>query len=663
MHKILLSLLLVAGCKPHASTVAQPPPNPPVADTTYQFEIIFGERVAGAITLVRHPDGSFDEDFQFDDRGSGPKTHARFEPGSDGMPNKIEISGHDYRKRPVHEVATCSASRCTWESKDERGEGGRGFYVLHNKSLVANAALLKLAVQPAGAKLLPGGTLRARKVADTTLKRGAESLHVNAYELTGYGFEPGFDWADDDGIPFAQVDEGGSGVRAGWKESVPTLLALQQPLAESRRERVAREVSHQAEQLSVVHARLFDPASKKILENATIIIERGKVKAVGAGLEPSGEVIDATGKTVLPGLWDMHAHVKEEEGLMHLANGVTTVRDLGGVVAAALKRRTRWDAGTELGPRLLLAGFVDGHGPKAGPFEIFADTPEQAIRVVDDYASKGYVQMKIYSSVRPELVPIIVKRAREKGMRVSGHIPGHMTAADAVKAGYDEIQHIEHLMADLIAANPGEPRSAVGTAERAGGVDLKSARVNALLDLLVKHHTVVDPTLNVVEGELTTRRDHPNPTVAPILARLPAQVQRDAVGGALPIKHGLEPQYKESFERSRQLVKLMWDRKIPIVAGTDAWAGFALHRELELYTEAGIPNVDVLAIATLGAATVMNLNGKSGSVAPGKDADLILVDGDPLLNMGDIRRTVTVIKGQTVVDVAAAQRALGIAPQ
>jgi imidazolonepropionase-like amidohydrolase len=670
MRKALFSLLWLASCAGPAPLPA--PPRAPSAsvpaprgDATLHYDIVFGDRVAGHIRLVRHADGSFDEDFAFDDRGNGPETHARLELGPDRLPNRLELTGKDYKKRAVHELVVCDAARCRWEGKDERGEGPRGFYLPANKSVVASSTLLALALEPNGARLLPGGTLRARRIADTTVKAGAASMHVSAYELSGYGFEPMVEWFDDQGALFAQVDDYGAGIRSGWKDAIPALLALQRPFAQARRERLAKEVSRRLPVLSIVHARLFDPVKKRVVDDATIVIEGGKVKAVGAKLPPAkeGEVIDARGMTALPGLWDMHVHVRDEEGLMHLANGITTVRDLGSEVEAAVARRARWEAGTELGPRLLLAGFVDGRGPKEAPFKVFADTEEQANGVVDDYAAKGYLQMKIYSSMKPPLVPVIVRRARAKGMRVSGHVPARMTATDVVRAGYDEIQHIEHVMLDLISQSPDDPRGAVRMAENAAGVDLDGPKTRALLDLLAQRRIVIDPTLNVVEGEVVTRRDRPNPTVAPLLARLPAQVQRRAVRGAIPVAEGMEATYEASLLRCKQLVKRLWERKIPIVAGTDAWAGFALHRELELYAEAGIPNADVLAIATLGAATVMKLDRASGSIAPGKDADLILIDGDPLARMRDVRNVVTVVKGETVIDAVAAQRALSIAPR
>jgi len=331
-----------------------------------------------------------------------------------------------------------------------------------------------------------------------------------------------------------------------------------------------------------------------------------------------------------------------------------------------LKRKARWDAGTELGPHVLLAGLVDGRGPLQAPIGLFADTPEEAKQVVATLVANGYVQLKVYSSVKPELVPVLVKEAHAHKLRVSGHVPAHMIAEDAVTAGFDELQHVNFLMLDLLSTRDEDTRTPLRftrVAERAAEVDLDAPATKKLIDLLVAKRTVIDPTLAIFEGMFTTRPDHPNTVLAPVLTRLPPQVRRSVYSGGLPVPDGKDATYRKSFERCLQLVKRLWDRKVTIVAGTDDIAGFALQRELELYVAAGIPTADVLALATLGAARVMGVDKRTGSIAPGKDGDLVIIDGNPLAQIGDVRNVVTVVKGDLVIDAARAQQALSIAPR
>jgi hypothetical protein len=673
---LLLSLVACGDAPPPPAQAPAPPPATSTvparatasADVTRTYDQILADHVAGKSVIVRHADGSADEDFEINDRGRGAKTHAHIEIGAGGMPSRFELSGKDYFKRDVRELATCDASHCKWDSTDEHGESASGFYVPLNPTLLIDGPLLAAALKDGGAKLLPGGTMRARKAIDLTVSHAGQTKHVTAYELSGAGFFPGYEWFEDDGSPFGVADDWGSVVPEGWAEVLPQLLDAQRPLAAEWRARVAREVTHQPEALVIQHARLFDPATKKVTPDATIVIEGGKVKAAGAHVTApmDAEVISAQGRTVIPGLWDMHVHVGDTDGLMNLAHGVTTARDLGSDMDSAMKRRTRWEGATDPGPHLLLAGFVDGRGPFEAPTKVFADTPEEAVAVVDKYAANGYLQLKIYSSVKPELVPVLIKEAHAKGMRVSGHVPAHMLAEDAVNAGYDEIQHVNFVMLDWLSTRDDDTRTPLRfmrIAEKGADLDLDGPQTKPFLDLLAKKHIVIDPTVNVFESMFTTRPDHPDGALTPILSRLPPQVQRAAVTGALPVPDGMDGKYRAAFDKCLSVVKHLWDRKITIVGGTDSLAGISLHRELELYAQAGIPNADVLSIATLGAARVMKRDKTSGSIAPGKDADLVILDGDPVAKIGDVRNVVTVIKGGNVIDAVALQKALSIAPR
>ena len=681
---VLVPLIAACGAAPAPSSAPPsaraPTPTPPAAstaspvvaaDVALRYDVFFGDRLAGHSVVVRHPDGAYDTDYAYTDRGRGPSEHVHTEVAADGVPSRVEVTGTDYLHSKVHEIATCDGAHCAWENENERSQGRRGFYMTTTEVGIPGDVILRAVKRSTDAtiSLLPSGALRATRVAETTLERPGEKKHVIAWEIAGLGLAPKLAWFDDDDAPFATVDDWMVEIREGWKDAAPTLIALQKPLGRARREKIAKSAAHRPSTgLAIVHARLFDPAKRAIQDEMTILIEGKSVTRVAPNLAPPAgfEIIDAKGKTVLPGFWDMHTHPDDEDGLLHIAEGITTARDLGNEMASSLLRAERWEQGTELGPHLLLAGLVDGRGPNQGPIGIFVDTPDEARAAVDTYAGKGYAQIKIYSSLKPELVPIVVAEAHAKGLRVSGHVPAHMIAEDAIKAGFDEIQHINFLVLDLVADRDTDTRTPLRLtipAEKAGEIDIDGPKTNALMDLLVAKHTVVDPTLNVFEADFTNRPGKASPALAPVLSRLPTQVQRLAFGGGLPVPEGFDAKFRASFERCEQLVKRLWARHVPIVAGTDSFAGFSYHRELELYSELGIPNADVLTIATLGAARVMKRDAKSGSILPGKDADLVIVDGDPLARMSDVRKVVTVVKAGTVIDSSAVETALSIGPR
>jgi imidazolonepropionase-like amidohydrolase len=402
----------------------------------------------------------------------------------------------------------------------------------------------------------------------------------------------------------------------------------------------------------------------------SVRIVGNRIAAVGpdgtVGPAEGQQVLDAKGKMVLPGLWDMHVHLGEwDDGLLHMAAGVTTVRDLANDIDHLEELVPRFESGDLIGPHVLKAGFIDGRGPYQGPTKVFADTPEEAKADVQRYKDLGYVQIKIYSSVKPELVPVIAAEAHRLGMRVSGHVPAFMTMQQAVERGYDEVQHANFWFLNFLFDTVKDTRTPdrfIAVAQHAAELDLNSERVRAFVKLLQDHRTVVDPTVNAFGEMFLGRPGVMSPPLAEIADRLPPQVRRGAIGGGLPVPEGMDQRYRDSYAAMLRMLKMLYDAGIPIVAGTDSLAGFVLHSELEQYVAAGIPAPKVLQIATLGAARVMKRDAETGSVAPGKAADVILVDGDPTTRIADIRRVVAITQGGNLYDAGAVYAALGVRP-
>jgi imidazolonepropionase-like amidohydrolase len=170
----------------------------------------------------------------------------------------------------------------------------------------------------------------------------------------------------------------------------------------------------------------------------------------------------------------------------------------------------------------------------------------------------------------------------------------------------------------------------------------------------------VDPTLVAFEGMFLDRPGQMSHSYGAVGDRFPAQVRRGLFYGGLEVPAGMDQRYKDSFRQMQKMTRVLYEAGVPIVAGTDELAGFALHRELELYVDAGIPAPKVLQIATLGAARVMKKDGELGSIAPGKLADLILVEGDPSKQISDLRRVRMVIKDGVRFVVSELDAALGV---
>jgi hypothetical protein len=187
--------------------------------------------------------------------------------------------------------------------------------------------------------------------------------------------------------------------------------------------------------------------------------------------------------------------------------------------------------------------------------------------------------------------------------------------------------------------------------------------VHDFIDFLRQHHTVLDPTISVFEALFCGDPSAITPGLEEIVPRFPPQVRRAMRSGALEVPPDQQAAYHDAFPAMLRLLKAIHDAGVTIIPGTDALPGYTLHYELALYARAGIAPVEVLRMATWTPALVMGVNKDSGVIAPGKLADMILVDGDPTRNIQDVNKITTVIKGGKVYTPVAIERALGIAPR
>jgi imidazolonepropionase-like amidohydrolase len=441
-------------------------------------------------------------------------------------------------------------------------------------------------------------------------------------------------------------------------------------MRDERYARLAKDLAkHPAHPLAIEHVRLFDSEQAVMREDQTVVVSGDRFVAVGPAssvhVPADAERIDGTGKTILPGLFDMHAHAAALDGIMNIASGVTTVRDMGNDIDQLKSLQDQWQNGTAIGPRIWKSGFIDGHSPFQAPTGLYADTAAEAEAAVNRYADLGYIQIKLYSSLNPEFVPAIVKAAHARGLRVSGHIPNGITASQFVEDGADEIQHINFILLNFFASQVKDTRTperftAVGA--NAAKLDLQSQPVKDFIQLLLNHHTTVDVTLATFEGMFTGRPGQASPDFAPVLKRLPAQVQRGAYSGGLPVTAENDQLYKDSYRAMLAMTKRMYDAGVPLLAGTDAIAGIMLHRELELEVQAGIPPAKSLQIATFNAARLLKQEKDLGSIAEGKRADFLLVEGNPAEHISDIRRCRIVMKNGTLYNSGDLYAAVGIQP-
>ncbi|HEV8355234.1 MAG TPA: amidohydrolase family protein [Gemmatimonadales bacterium] len=673
MTRPALMLSFVALGLGSAGMPAGRPERRPSTDTLRYTVLIAGNR-AGSAQSIREADGSFRARFEFNDRGRGPKLDAWIALDAGGTPSAVTITGNDYLKAPVDERFIQSGGRGEWSSSAEKGSKalpGPAFYLPLNAPPGVLAVLAGALLRAPGGRLalLPEGEARIEPAGEETVRNGAESRHLTAWAITGLDLTPTYVWLDESTALFAAITGWTDVVREGSEAAVAALRAAQDSLARTReRETAARLAQRPTGPVAFTGAVLFDAPAAKLVPNTTVLVEGNQIRAVG----PDGRVtipagarrIDARGKTLLPGLWDMHAHMSDVDGPLDIAAGVTSIRDLANDADQLAAMQRRWDAVQAIGPRVVKAGFIDGRGPFQGPGKALVSTLDEALRWVDWYADHGYEQIKLYSSLDTGFVRSIAERAHARGLRLSGHIPNHMTATLAVRAGYDEIQHTNMLFLNFLgdSIDTRTPARFTAVGRYGAALDTGSDSVRAFLRFLEEHHTVVDPTLATFEGMFTAEPGTMSEGDERIAARLPAQLRRGLRGGGLPATPELRARYRAAYANMLRMVKALYDAGVPIVAGTDCNAGFCLHRELELYSKAGIPNAEVLRIATFVAPQVMKHGDRFGAVAPGKLADLMLVDGDPVADIANLRRVSLVMRDGVLYDPAAVYRTLGVTP-
>lgn len=662
--RLLLISLVVCAC---TFAVAATAPQ------TLRYTISSNGKVAGNEVDNYLSDGRIESTFEFNDRGRGPKVSAKYTLDANGFPIRVDETGNDYFKAPVDEHFEVANGIARWKSTSEHGEAPAGAFYVSNSGSFAETALLVTVLQKANGapvRLFPSGEARLERLADLTVEDHGQQMHITDYAITGLSFEPQTIWLDDDQHVFALPGTWFATLREGWEKTNDQLYALDVKVRDQRYARLAKSLAkHPMHPVAIEHVRLFDSEQAVVREDQTVLVTGERFAAVGSSgsvqLPPDTEQIDATGKTILPGMFDMHAHARALDGILNIASGVTSVRDMGNNIDDLKQLQNQWANGTAIGPRVWKAGMIDGHSQFQVPTGLYADTPAEADAAVNRYADLGYIQIKLYSSLKPELVPGIVKTAHSRGLRVSGHIPNGITASQFVEDGADEIQHINFIFLNFLASQVKDTRTperftAVGA--NAAKLDLQSKPVSDFIALLLQHHTTVDVTLATFEGMFTGRPGQPSPDYAPVLKRLPAQVQRGAYSGGLPVTAENDQVYKDSYRAMLAMTKRMYDAGVPLLAGTDSTAGVMLHRELELEVQAGIPATKSLQIATLNAARLLKQEKDLGSIAPGKRADFVLVEGNPAEHISDIRRCRLVMKDGTLYSSAELYAAVGIQP-
>jgi len=640
---------------------------------TETFSVIFGSKTVGHLNADTQGNRT-SIDFDFKNNGRGPTIAEQIVVDAGGIPTSWTVKGSTTFGSLVDESFSLNGRRARWT--DSTGSGNAtvtepSLYVPQSGSpwalwLQANA-LLKDADHAMPA--LPGGTLRLTKGETLSATGEPGTIQVTEYTLSGVDLNPSYILLDDAGKLFAFITPDFVILRKGFEGEEARLRGIAAQLSTQRYVDMQQRFGHRYEgPVRITNVRVFDPQAKALTDPVSVLVNGNHIAAVEPLDSPTtpGEVkIDGAGGTLVAGLTDMHAHLDQDSAMLNLLAGVTSVRDMGNDNAVLDKLVARMDAGEIAGPRVVRSGFLEGRSPFSANNGIVVENEQQAVDAVRWYAARGYWQIKIYNSMNPDWVPAVVAEAHKLGLRVAGHIPAFTNADAMIGAGYDELTHINQVMLGWVL-QPGEDTRTllrITALKRLPALDLDSAPVQHTLDLMTRRHIAIDPTVTIHELALIGRDGQIAPIAHDYYDHMPVSAQRALRQQMLDTSAaGDDAAFRAAYDQIIATVKMMHDRGIFIVPGTDLGGAFTLHRELENYVKVGMTPAEVLRRDTLDVAAYMGRDQSLGSIERGKLADFFLVPGDPTQDLSAITNIAMVVKDGTFYFPAEVYPEFGIKP-
>ena len=644
---------------------------PPAAARHFTIQSTAGKH--GDSWMWTAPDGTLMGRESLILRGQVFELDSSGKPGADGMAATVEVRG----STPTGDAAETfgiRAGKASWKSPVDAGSAAYqapAFYTSLNGPIGLTAWMLEtLLAQPDHSmSLLPGGKAHAEKLTTVSVGQGAQKQDITLWAITGLSNSPVPIWSDAHGKFFgfdfflSWLPDGYTGLHAKLTELQNKALAARAPaLRKALLKTPAGAVAFR-------NVQVFDADARKFVADQTVVVNQGRISAVGPAAStavPAGaQIFDGHGKTLIPGMWDCHMHVANDDtGVQELSMGVTSVRDPGNDDKLTIDRRERVQRGELLMPNVYPSSLIDGKGPNTAQVANVATSEAEAIKLVDAAKAKNFTGVKFYGTLNPAWVPAMAAEAHKLGLHVHGHIPQGMRPLDAIKGGYDEITHINWIvmqaMPDSVIATDNGMMRFEGPGRYAKDLDIATnPALNELVSTMAAKGIYNDPTMVAFESLYVPENGDLSPSYAPFVGTLPPATERGfRVGGFAVPKDLTRADYRNSWSKIVQLLAKMHKAGVPIVAGTDG-AGIELVRELEIYQEAGFTPAEALAAAPIVPAKLVGQDKNTGSIKVGKVADLALVEGDPSKRLADLRQTRTVMLGGNLLDADALRSAAG----
>lgn len=456
-----------------------------------------------------------------------------------------------------------------------------------------------------------------------------------------------------------------------WLIPILTFFLASAP-ALAQPQRPPSPVSHRQSVIAITHVTIVDGTGAPARRDQILVVRDGRIAAVGPAARtpvPAGAaVIDGADRTLLPGFVFVHEHMFYPVGGGHfssmlgsfpplyLAGGVTTARTGGSVAPYAdLALRDAIAAGTAIGPDLDVTGpYIEGPGLGIMELRPAAD-PDAVERLVNYWADSGVTSFKAYMMLDREGLRRAIETAHRRGLKLTGHLCA-VTYREAAELGIDNLEHGFAAMTDFVEGKQPDVCPLAQTGDLLANVDPASPRVRELIALLVARRVAITSTLPVFE-DMTRGRRRLDEAQRALLSESALRTY-DAIHRVIDGTSGVGDS-PESFAKAMRLERMFAEAGGLLLAGSDptgaggALPGFASIRQIQLLVEAGFTFEQAVRIGTLNGATFLGREREVGSIAVGKRADLILVDGDPVRDAAALERIVTVFKAGVGYDRAA----------
>lgn len=512
-----------------------------IAGTRTEYVVLVQDKPSGHLHIDASADGRLEIDYSYRDNGRGPDLRETVQLDARGQPVAYQGTGKSTFGAAIGETYALQGGRARWKSTADEGEepAAEGFVHLPLESSVAyDAAVMRwlLSRPDASAPTMRGQVLRAERVlAESFPGPDGKPVPLVLVARTGGSPFPEFLWLrdDDSRALFAFGWPGFAVIERGHEALAGALIDRGKKASDERIFALGRRLAQPIPGTTLIRAvRWFDAPAARMRGPSDVWLFDGRIGAVtapGALKTRPDRIVDGTGRTLLPGLWDSHAHMWAGDCLAHLAAGVTGARDPANQNEFILHLRDQVERGELKCPTIVPMGFIEGESPFAARNGFVVSTLQGALDAVDWYAARGFRTLKLYNSFKPEWVKPVAARAHALGLRVAGHVPAFMRAEQALRDGYDEITHVNQAMLNFVTRPGDDPRTLMRF-ERIGTdalkVSMDSPEARRFLRLVREKKAWFDPTAVAFEAMFTQAQGQPNPSLLAVKDQLPVLWQR-----------------------------------------------------------------------------------------------------------------------------------------